>query len=94
VRPEDPFEDFIAKPPVRKVGEPEGEPTGSRNRQAPSTPGVCELGWSVNDAAPLPLSSPSLLSSPLPQLVHDKEINAEDEQVFLMKQQVCMCVCV
>ncbi|KAG7263138.1 hypothetical protein CRUP_038447 [Coryphaenoides rupestris] len=38
VRPEDPFEDFIAKPPVRK-------------------------------------------------LVHDKEINAEDEQVFLMKQQ-------
>lgn len=23
------------------------------------------------------------------QLVHDKEINAEDEQVFLMKQQVC-----
>uniref|UniRef100_A0A8C6S8Y5 Dynein light intermediate chain n=1 Tax=Neogobius melanostomus TaxID=47308 RepID=A0A8C6S8Y5_9GOBI len=40
VRPEDPFEDFIAKPPVRK-------------------------------------------------LVHDKEISAEDEQVFLMKQQVC-----
>uniref|UniRef100_A0A8C9XSE0 Dynein light intermediate chain n=1 Tax=Sander lucioperca TaxID=283035 RepID=A0A8C9XSE0_SANLU len=39
VRPEDPFEDFITKPPVRK-------------------------------------------------LVHDKEINAEDEQVFLMKQQV------
>uniref|UniRef100_A0A7N5ZX22 Dynein light intermediate chain n=1 Tax=Anabas testudineus TaxID=64144 RepID=A0A7N5ZX22_ANATE len=38
VRPEDPFEDFITKPPVRK-------------------------------------------------LVHDKEINAEDEQVFLMKQQ-------
>ncbi|MCI4392954.1 hypothetical protein PGIGA_G00151890 [Pangasianodon gigas] len=38
VRPEDPFEDFIIKPPVRK-------------------------------------------------LVHDKEINAEDEQVFLMKQQ-------
>uniref|UniRef100_A0A4W6CI83 Dynein light intermediate chain n=1 Tax=Lates calcarifer TaxID=8187 RepID=A0A4W6CI83_LATCA len=41
VRPEDPFEDFITKPPVRK-------------------------------------------------LVHDKEINAEDEQVFLMKQQVCV----
>uniref|UniRef100_A0AAQ5ZV74 Dynein light intermediate chain n=1 Tax=Amphiprion ocellaris TaxID=80972 RepID=A0AAQ5ZV74_AMPOC len=40
VRPEDPFEDFITKPPVRK-------------------------------------------------LVHDKEISAEDEQVFLMKQQVC-----
>uniref|UniRef100_A0A672G6X3 Dynein light intermediate chain n=1 Tax=Salarias fasciatus TaxID=181472 RepID=A0A672G6X3_SALFA len=39
VRPEDPFGDFITKPPVRK-------------------------------------------------LVHDKEINAEDEQVFLMKQQV------
>uniref|UniRef100_A0A8C8C057 Dynein light intermediate chain n=1 Tax=Oncorhynchus tshawytscha TaxID=74940 RepID=A0A8C8C057_ONCTS len=39
VRPEDPFEDFIMKPPVRK-------------------------------------------------LVHDKEVNAEDEQVFLMKQQV------
>uniref|UniRef100_A0A6Q2YX14 Dynein light intermediate chain n=1 Tax=Esox lucius TaxID=8010 RepID=A0A6Q2YX14_ESOLU len=38
VRPEDPFEDFIIKPPIRK-------------------------------------------------LVHDKEINAEDEQVFLMKQQ-------
>ncbi|KAF7664752.1 hypothetical protein LDENG_00167580 [Lucifuga dentata] len=38
VRPEDPFEDFIIKPPVRKF-------------------------------------------------VHDKEINAEDEQVFLMKQQ-------
>ncbi|XP_012706250.2 cytoplasmic dynein 1 light intermediate chain 2 isoform X2 [Fundulus heteroclitus] len=38
VRPEDPFEDFIIKPPVRK-------------------------------------------------LVHDKEINAEEEQVFLMKQQ-------
>ncbi|XP_034048232.1 cytoplasmic dynein 1 light intermediate chain 2 isoform X2 [Thalassophryne amazonica] len=38
VRPDDPFEDFIIKPPVRK-------------------------------------------------LVHDKEINAEDEQVFLMKQQ-------
>ncbi|CAL8350784.1 unnamed protein product [Merluccius merluccius] len=38
VRPEDPFEDFIVKPPIRK-------------------------------------------------LVHDKEINAEDEQVFLMKQQ-------
>ncbi|KAG7482324.1 hypothetical protein JOB18_018766 [Solea senegalensis] len=38
VRPEDPFEDFITKPPVRK-------------------------------------------------LVHEKEINAEDEQVFLMKQQ-------
>ncbi|KTG38416.1 hypothetical protein cypCar_00021166 [Cyprinus carpio] len=38
VRPEDPFEDFITKPPVRK-------------------------------------------------LVHDKEISAEDEQVFLMKQQ-------
>ncbi|KAJ3593490.1 hypothetical protein NHX12_005824 [Muraenolepis orangiensis] len=38
VRPEDPFEDFIVKPPVRK-------------------------------------------------LVHDKEVNAEDEQVFLMKQQ-------
>ncbi|KAL1007082.1 hypothetical protein UPYG_G00081650 [Umbra pygmaea] len=38
VRPEDSFEDFIIKPPVRK-------------------------------------------------LVHDKEINAEDEQVFLMKQQ-------
>uniref|UniRef100_A0A7N9B1T8 Dynein light intermediate chain n=1 Tax=Mastacembelus armatus TaxID=205130 RepID=A0A7N9B1T8_9TELE len=38
VRPEDPFEDFITTPPVRK-------------------------------------------------LVHDKEINAEDEQVFLMKQQ-------
>uniref|UniRef100_A0A671TLD6 Dynein light intermediate chain n=1 Tax=Sparus aurata TaxID=8175 RepID=A0A671TLD6_SPAAU len=38
VRPEDPFEDFITKPPVRK-------------------------------------------------LVHDKEICAEDEQVFLMKQQ-------
>ncbi|XP_008308164.1 cytoplasmic dynein 1 light intermediate chain 2 isoform X2 [Cynoglossus semilaevis] len=38
VRPEDPFEDFITKPPVRK-------------------------------------------------LVHDKEIHAEDEQVFLMKQQ-------
>ncbi|XP_054627347.1 cytoplasmic dynein 1 light intermediate chain 2 isoform X1 [Dunckerocampus dactyliophorus] len=38
VRPEDPFEDFITKPPIRK-------------------------------------------------LVHDKEINAEDEQVFLMKQQ-------
>ncbi|XP_034433507.1 cytoplasmic dynein 1 light intermediate chain 2 isoform X1 [Hippoglossus hippoglossus] len=38
VRPEDPFEDFITKPPVRK-------------------------------------------------LIHDKEINAEDEQVFLMKQQ-------
>ncbi|XP_034738076.1 cytoplasmic dynein 1 light intermediate chain 2 isoform X1 [Etheostoma cragini] len=38
VRPESPFEDFITKPPVRK-------------------------------------------------LVHDKEINAEDEQVFLMKQQ-------
>uniref|UniRef100_A0A8D3DJY6 Dynein light intermediate chain n=1 Tax=Scophthalmus maximus TaxID=52904 RepID=A0A8D3DJY6_SCOMX len=38
VRPDDPFEDFITKPPVRK-------------------------------------------------LVHDKEINAEDEQVFLMKQQ-------
>ncbi|CAL8362251.1 cytoplasmic dynein 1 light intermediate chain 2 isoform X1 [Gadus morhua] len=38
VRPEDPFEGFIIKPPVRK-------------------------------------------------LVHDKEINAEDEQVFLMKQQ-------
>lgn len=38
VRPEDPFEDFITKPPTRK-------------------------------------------------LVHDKEINAEDEQVFLMKQQ-------
>ncbi|KAJ8417770.1 hypothetical protein AAFF_G00226130 [Aldrovandia affinis] len=38
VRPEDPFEDFITKPPVRK-------------------------------------------------LVHDKEVNAEDEQVFLMKQQ-------
>ncbi|XP_060767105.1 cytoplasmic dynein 1 light intermediate chain 2 isoform X1 [Neoarius graeffei] len=38
VRPEDPFENFIIKPPVRK-------------------------------------------------LVHDKEINAEDEQVFLMKQQ-------
>ncbi|XP_059211486.1 cytoplasmic dynein 1 light intermediate chain 2 isoform X2 [Centropristis striata] len=38
VRAEDPFEDFITKPPVRK-------------------------------------------------LVHDKEINAEDEQVFLMKQQ-------
>uniref|UniRef100_A0A8C2EWY4 Dynein light intermediate chain n=1 Tax=Cyprinus carpio TaxID=7962 RepID=A0A8C2EWY4_CYPCA len=41
VRPEDPFEDFITKPPVRK-------------------------------------------------LVHDKEISAEDEQVFLMKQQVCL----
>uniref|UniRef100_A0A7N8XGN7 Dynein light intermediate chain n=1 Tax=Mastacembelus armatus TaxID=205130 RepID=A0A7N8XGN7_9TELE len=41
VRPEDPFEDFITTPPVRK-------------------------------------------------LVHDKEINAEDEQVFLMKQQVCV----
>uniref|UniRef100_A0AAQ5ZHN1 Dynein light intermediate chain n=1 Tax=Amphiprion ocellaris TaxID=80972 RepID=A0AAQ5ZHN1_AMPOC len=41
VRPEDPFEDFITKPPVRK-------------------------------------------------LVHDKEISAEDEQVFLMKQQVCV----
>ena len=27
-------------------------------------------------------------SPPLHQLVHDKEINAEDEQVFLMKQQV------
>uniref|UniRef100_A0A8C2W9K8 Dynein light intermediate chain n=1 Tax=Cyclopterus lumpus TaxID=8103 RepID=A0A8C2W9K8_CYCLU len=39
VRAEDPFEDFITKPPVRK-------------------------------------------------LVHEKEINAEDEQVFLMKQQV------
>ncbi|XP_029354729.1 cytoplasmic dynein 1 light intermediate chain 2 isoform X1 [Echeneis naucrates] len=38
VRPEDPFEDFITKPPVRKF-------------------------------------------------VHDKEISAEDEQVFLMKQQ-------
>uniref|UniRef100_UPI003AB0DB86 cytoplasmic dynein 1 light intermediate chain 2 isoform X5 n=1 Tax=Centroberyx gerrardi TaxID=166262 RepID=UPI003AB0DB86 len=38
VRPEDPFEDFIIQPPIRK-------------------------------------------------LVHDKEINAEDEQVFLMKQQ-------
>uniref|UniRef100_A0A1A8FJL9 Dynein light intermediate chain n=1 Tax=Nothobranchius korthausae TaxID=1143690 RepID=A0A1A8FJL9_9TELE len=38
IRPDDPFEDFITKPPVRK-------------------------------------------------LVHDKEINAEDEQVFLMKQQ-------
>ncbi|XP_074522305.1 cytoplasmic dynein 1 light intermediate chain 2 isoform X1 [Halichoeres trimaculatus] len=38
VRPDDPFEDFISKPPVRK-------------------------------------------------LVHDKEISAEDEQVFLMKQQ-------
>ncbi|KAM4630672.1 cytoplasmic dynein 1 light intermediate chain 2 isoform 2-T2 [Polymixia lowei] len=38
VRPEDSFEDFVVKPPVRK-------------------------------------------------LVHDKEINAEDEQVFLMKQQ-------
>ncbi|KAJ8400450.1 hypothetical protein AAFF_G00395740 [Aldrovandia affinis] len=38
VKAEDPFEDFIAKPPVRK-------------------------------------------------LVHDKEVNAEDEQVFLMKQQ-------
>nr|XP_061796296.1 cytoplasmic dynein 1 light intermediate chain 2-like isoform X3 [Nerophis lumbriciformis] len=38
VRPGDPFEDFITKPPVRKM-------------------------------------------------VHDKEINAEDEQVFLMKQQ-------
>lgn len=38
VRPDDPFEDFIAQPPVRK-------------------------------------------------LVHDKEISAEDEQVFLMKQQ-------
>uniref|UniRef100_A0A3B3VEE5 Dynein light intermediate chain n=1 Tax=Poecilia latipinna TaxID=48699 RepID=A0A3B3VEE5_9TELE len=38
VRPDNPFEDFITKPPVRK-------------------------------------------------LVHDKEINAEDEQVFLMKQQ-------
>uniref|UniRef100_A0A3Q3EGP4 Dynein light intermediate chain n=1 Tax=Kryptolebias marmoratus TaxID=37003 RepID=A0A3Q3EGP4_KRYMA len=38
IRPEDPFEDFITKPPVRKF-------------------------------------------------VHDKEINAEDEQVFLMKQQ-------
>ncbi|KAM9817499.1 cytoplasmic dynein 1 light intermediate chain 2 [Neosynchiropus ocellatus] len=38
VRPDDPFEDFVTKPPVRK-------------------------------------------------LVHDKEINAEDEQVFLMKQQ-------
>ncbi|KAM9860430.1 cytoplasmic dynein 1 light intermediate chain 2 isoform 2-T2 [Aulostomus maculatus] len=38
VRPDDPFEDFITKPPIRK-------------------------------------------------LVHDKEINAEDEQVFLMKQQ-------
>uniref|UniRef100_A0A671LL63 Dynein light intermediate chain n=1 Tax=Sinocyclocheilus anshuiensis TaxID=1608454 RepID=A0A671LL63_9TELE len=41
VRPEDPFEDFITKPPVRK-------------------------------------------------LVHDKEISAEDEQIFLMKQQVCL----
>ncbi|XP_042349269.1 cytoplasmic dynein 1 light intermediate chain 2 isoform X1 [Plectropomus leopardus] len=38
VRPDDPYEDFITKPPVRK-------------------------------------------------LVHDKEISAEDEQVFLMKQQ-------
>ncbi|XP_071375791.1 cytoplasmic dynein 1 light intermediate chain 2 isoform X1 [Centroberyx affinis] len=38
VRPDDPFEDFIIQPPIRK-------------------------------------------------LVHDKEINAEDEQVFLMKQQ-------
>ncbi|KAM6981334.1 cytoplasmic dynein 1 light intermediate chain 2 isoform 1-T1 [Aplochiton taeniatus] len=38
VRPEDPFEDFVMQPPVRK-------------------------------------------------LVHDKEVNAEDEQVFLMKQQ-------
>uniref|UniRef100_A0A7N6BNF2 Dynein light intermediate chain n=1 Tax=Anabas testudineus TaxID=64144 RepID=A0A7N6BNF2_ANATE len=44
VRPEDPFEDFITKPPVRK-------------------------------------------------LVHDKEINAEDEQVFLMKQQVRVGLC-
>lgn len=26
------------------------------------------------------------------QLVHDKEVNAEDEQVFLMKQQVCVFV--
>uniref|UniRef100_A0AAX7TD79 Dynein light intermediate chain n=1 Tax=Astatotilapia calliptera TaxID=8154 RepID=A0AAX7TD79_ASTCA len=43
VRPEDPFEDFITKPPVRK-------------------------------------------------LVHDKEINAEDEQVFLMKQQVDVAI--
>ncbi|CAH2324418.1 cytoplasmic dynein 1 light intermediate chain 2 [Pelobates cultripes] len=40
VKPEDAYEDFIAKPPVRK-------------------------------------------------LVHDKEVAAEDEQVFLMKQQVC-----
>ncbi|KAI1889898.1 hypothetical protein AGOR_G00167650 [Albula goreensis] len=38
VKPEDPFEEFITKPPIRK-------------------------------------------------LVHDKEVNAEDEQVFLMKQQ-------
>uniref|UniRef100_A0AAQ4PN02 Dynein light intermediate chain n=1 Tax=Gasterosteus aculeatus aculeatus TaxID=481459 RepID=A0AAQ4PN02_GASAC len=43
IRPEDPFEDFITKPPVRK-------------------------------------------------LVHEKEINAEDEQVFLMKQQVSVCL--
>uniref|UniRef100_A0A8C7X7R1 Dynein light intermediate chain n=1 Tax=Oryzias sinensis TaxID=183150 RepID=A0A8C7X7R1_9TELE len=43
VRPEDPFEDFITKPPVRK-------------------------------------------------LVHDKEICAEEEQVFLMKQQVSKIV--
>uniref|UniRef100_A0A667X0T1 Dynein light intermediate chain n=1 Tax=Myripristis murdjan TaxID=586833 RepID=A0A667X0T1_9TELE len=43
VTPEDPFEDLIIQPPVRK-------------------------------------------------LVHDKEISAEDEQVFLMKQQVCVFV--
>uniref|UniRef100_A0AAY5F0K6 Dynein light intermediate chain n=1 Tax=Electrophorus electricus TaxID=8005 RepID=A0AAY5F0K6_ELEEL len=30
-----------------------------------------------------------ITTPPVRKLVHDKEINAEDEQVFLMKQQVC-----
>lgn len=76
VRPEDPFEDFITKPPVRKVCQCKHwrfKDDGATHSAMLIT--LCFLLW------------PSL------QLVHDKEINAEDEQVFLMKQQVCVSVC-
>lgn len=69
VRPEDPFEDVITKPPMRKV-RPHSE---------------WHVGRLVSSKM---LSGTTMFSFFSVQLVHDKEINAEDEQVFLMKQQV------
>lgn len=70
VRPEDPFEDVITKPPIRKVR------AGSE--------------WHAVRLVSSKMQSETKMFSFFfsVQLVHDKEINAEDEQVFLMKQQV------